>query len=118
MNIRRFDWTDLGFTGVASVADEYLVRWRVLDIVAVSIGDEQIGWWPKGQSSAFPPATDPDAAEALVEIDVKWDGCANYSWSDEESTHTCDGGKALAAMILRVHEVSGDLMAAERKVSP
>lgn len=113
MTEHRFDWHDLDYTGIAVVHD-YHVDWRILDISGWTTDPEKggtvIGWWAKGEVSAFPPATDPADAESVVDIGVKWDGCANYSWNEQVATHTCDGGESLAAMILRVHEESARLL--------
>lgn len=110
---QRFDWNDLGYTGMAEVR-EHLVKWRILDIAGWTDTPEKggtvVGWWAKDAVSAFPPAESPDDAESVVEIDVKWDGCANYVWNADCATHTCDGGKGFAALILRVHETTADLL--------
>jgi hypothetical protein len=106
---QRFDWPDIGFTGMADVRD-YVVVWRILDIVGADDSGQVIGWWKREEVNPWPCAEDPAEAEVQVEIAVKWDGCANYSWPSHIATHTCDGGKALTQLILRVHELTKNLL--------
>lgn len=105
----RFDWIDISYTGVARENEYGAIVWRILDITLVD-KDGVVGWWPKDFPSGVPPVLDPVEATVIVTITVGATGCANYRWDDETLTHTCDGGKSLAEMILRVHVESRRLL--------
>lgn len=110
MTAVRYDWPDLGYTGMASVEGEgSRVEWQVLEIV---VFEPHIGWWPKDGTTAFPEATVPDQAHVLVEITVRTgDGCADFDWAVGECTHTCGVAdtRKLADMLVRVHETTDEL---------
>lgn len=115
MTEQQFDWLDIGFTGMVRL-DGSLAHWRVLEAYEYSESSDptvKVGWWPKGASSLFPCATDPTDAQSVVEVTVKADGCANWSWDDACATHTCDGvngARKLAAMINRVMSTTADVL--------
>ncbi len=116
--MKRLDWLDLGYTGLATVEGQGTrVEWRLLEIVVYG---PHIGWWPKDGMTAFPEATDPEQAHVVVEISVRTgDGCADFSWAAGEATHTCSCGdtRNLAEALMRVHELT-DQVAAERVSTP
>jgi hypothetical protein len=112
VTVQRFDWPDLGYTGLATTHSHH-VSWRIIEIVMFDPETKApIGWWPEGAIGAFPEATDPADGESMVEIGVKWDGCANYSWADDCATHTCGlkGVQSLAGVLLRVFEVTAKIL--------
>ena len=100
----RRDWQDIGYSAIPDV-QSHCVIWRVIELVAL---DQPLTWVVDGNCE--PPTEAPDCADTVVEITVKWDGCAHYSWPEGICTHTCDGGRALAALIVRVNEATAELL--------
>lgn len=86
----RRDWKDIGYTAVAAVAG-YHVEFQVYEISG-EYEDGTVCWPRDGGNSNMDAADDIAGAEVYFHGSVKWDGCSNW-WFDEQERgvmlHAC-----------------------------
>ncbi len=92
----QFDRPDLGFSVLAEV-HEYRVEFRVFSIFGEDV-DGHLLWVKNGDSSMNPPTETPADAEVYLHGDVKWDGCSNWAFDEQDRCmlHGCSRENLLA----------------------
>lgn len=95
--MNRQDWKDLGYTAVAD-AHGYHVEYKIYEISG-EYEDGRLCWTRKGASSNMDAVDDLADAEVYFHGGVKWDGCSNW-WFDEQERgvmlHACNKHGLLA----------------------
>lgn len=85
---------DLGFTIVAE-AHEYRVDFTIYDIEGFAVGDAQSEdrplWHKAGSTSHFDVVYSVEEAEPYMHGEVKWDGCSNWYFDEQNRVmlHGC-----------------------------
>ena len=108
---------------VEQIGEDYgiTVRYRVCEAFVEFFAAEVLylaenrRWY--GRKGDFSPMNNPtkelDEAERLIEGSVKWDGCANYNFGDDNGyLHLCGAINVddLAKVITEIHRRCGELM--------
>lgn len=95
--MNRKDWKDLGYTAVAEVHD-YSVAYKLYEISG-EYEDGTVCWPREGSTSNMDAVDDLGAAEVYFSGSVKWDGCSDW-WFDEQERgvmlHACNKYNLLA----------------------
>ena len=101
----RVDWPELGYSATFE-AKEYFMSFKVYAIYGVASPGNQILWaaWDEAIASS---TGDIEKADVFCSGDVKWDGCTNFQFDEQErcALHCCDR-KSLAdigELLRRVH---------------
>jgi hypothetical protein len=83
------DWRDIGFTAIATPHDHYVDF--VIYEIECEFQDGSIGWHKAGAISSPTPVTSVAEAEAYLHGGVKWDGCSDWHFDEQERSmlHAC-----------------------------
>lgn len=113
--IQRRDFKDIGFTAVAELKepnDVYAVRFEVYAIVAA--GKDKVIWQRAGVPTYPDPTERLDEAGIYLHGDVKWDGCSNWYFDEQDNVmlHFCDvkSIRAISDVMERCWHWAGELM--------
>lgn len=84
------NFTDINFTVIAT-AKEYCVDYLVYEIVAYSPDNDPL-WQTKDSNYSPNPCSDISNAEVFINGSVKWDGCSNWYFDEQERgmIHGCN----------------------------
>jgi hypothetical protein len=111
--LHRYDWTDLGYTGLVTRLDSGIASWRVVEVQETSVNGGPFALYPVHDQVESPDPATWDDVDFVVEVDVKADGCANWHWDPNCATHTCDGVKGaqkLGYLVNRVMHTTADIL--------
>lgn len=100
----RFDWTDIGWTALATYR-EYAVAWKLVCITSWDLdGDGTPTMWGEGFAGE---SESPELAEPYAELCVKADGCSTMRMHDD-GIHLCGtgDGRGFAEAIRRMYMLS------------
>lgn len=89
----RRDYKDIGFTAIAEPMgqdDIYAVRFEIYTIVSTDINGT-VFWQRRGACSSLNPVNRLDEAELYLHGHVKWDGCSNWYFDEQDRVmlHCC-----------------------------
>ena len=90
---QRKDFRDIGFTAIANpIGDDkvYVVRFEIYTIVGTDC-DRKVYWQKRGVPTRPKPVENIDDAELYLHGDVKWDGCSNWYFYEQDRVmlHFC-----------------------------
>lgn len=91
------DWPDIEFSAVATPHESY-VEFAVYEIEGIMEGSKPL--WHKQGSPCFPDPVDSiEEAELFLHGSVRWDGCSNWYFNEQDRAmlHGC-GRNDLAAL--------------------
>lgn len=110
MNSLSKTFADIGYHAVAE-PDEYRCDFKVCKII--SLPDQPLAFELAGDNCCTPT---PDLGKAQVYLhgSVKWDGCSNWHFDDQESAmlHFCDREALgnVGALLQRLYDWAGELI--------
>lgn len=81
--IQRRDWEDIGFTAVAHAVGEYHVHYTVYAIEGVEENGTVL-LHRAGADSWPDPVSSLGEAEIYLHGEVKWDGCSNWHFDEQD----------------------------------
>lgn len=80
--VRRKDWTDIEFTAITTSVSEHVVEYVVYAIEGVTT--EGIVLWHAAGATWPDPVADLTQAEIYLHGSVKWDGCSNWHFDEQD----------------------------------
>lgn len=112
---QRRDFKDIWFTAIAELKepdDVYAVRFNVYTIVATE-GDKV--FWQQADAPTYPDPTERlDEAGVYLHGDVKWDGCSNWYFDEQNRVmlHFCNvkSIRTISDVMERCWHWAGELM--------
>jgi hypothetical protein len=114
----RYDFNALDFTVVASQTNDVVVSFDVYEIVARTEGDTKgvynaVNWRTKDDYQDI--TTDITKARRYLHGDVKWDGCSNWYFDEQEHVmlHFCSLKQieAISAVMKECWDIAAGLIA-------
>lgn len=107
---RIFHWEDIGYT-VWTKTYSHWVEFKTYYLLWIK--DGKPSWNRSGHDSSPDPVELLSEAEVFCSGDVKWDGCANFHFDEQERCmlHTCgrDGIANIGILLGRVHDLAKEL---------
>jgi len=112
-------WDDLEVTVIFTQEYEHAIRFFAAEIIATKITGPNFqadrGWTKKGASSNIDLVYDPHEAERYLKGSVKWDGCQNINFGNQDGDgymHLCGscGVEHLSQTLIRIFNRCGELM--------
>lgn len=109
-------WTDLGFTAVVTELREYVVDFAVYEIEYVEPGPPEKLLWHRAGADVYPDPVETLAeAEPYLHGSVKWDGCSNWAFDEQErgaALHGCSRHDLvrLGEVMARCWDWAGELL--------